>query len=250
MCHGGNCHNHPEVEEPKKSKVDTGRVMRLIHHPRPGEGTEGKVTQSYPTLGDPKDCRVHGILSGQEYRSGWPFPSPGDLFIPEIEPRSPALLADSLPAERQGKRQRGCQMPSLQCMAPYKSSLCRHHHLELPFTACGLAARYRGKCFPGIISFNSKAIFFHLFFIIIGVGGVALSVFCCEQAFSSCSEQGLRFVGVLRFKSTDSAVEVHSLSSSAASGSFLVQPGIEPVSPALSGRFLTTGPPGKPLKQS
>ena len=162
---------------------------------------------------------------------------------------SPALLADSLPAEPKGKRQRGCQMPSLQCMAPYKASLCHHHHQELPFTACGLAARYRGKCFPGIISFNSKAIFFHLFYYYYW-GGVALSVLCCEQAFSSCSEQGLRFVGVHRFKSTDSAVEVHSLSSSAASGSFLVQPGIEPVSPALAGRFLTTGPPGKSLKQS
>ena len=39
-----------------------------------------------------------------------------------------------------------------------------------------------------------------------------------------------------------SVVEVYRLSSSAASGSFLVQPGIEPVSPALPGRFLTTGP--------
>ena len=31
------------------------------------------------------------------------FPSPGDLSNPEIEPRSPALQADSLPAEPQGK---------------------------------------------------------------------------------------------------------------------------------------------------
>ena len=34
---------------------------------------------------------------------GWPFPSPGDLPNPGIEPRSPALQADSLPAEPQGK---------------------------------------------------------------------------------------------------------------------------------------------------
>ena len=38
----------------------------------------------------------------QEYWSGLPFPSPGDLLIPGIEPRSPALQ-DSLPAELQGK---------------------------------------------------------------------------------------------------------------------------------------------------
>ena len=34
-----------------------------------------------------------------EYWSGWPFPSPGDLPNPGIEPRSPALQVDSLPAE-------------------------------------------------------------------------------------------------------------------------------------------------------
>ena len=38
-----------------------------------------------------------------EYWSGQPFPSPGDLPNPGIEPRSPALQADSLPAEPQGK---------------------------------------------------------------------------------------------------------------------------------------------------
>ena len=36
-------------------------------------------------------------LSRQEYWSGVPFPSPGDLPNPGIEPRSPALQADSLP---------------------------------------------------------------------------------------------------------------------------------------------------------
>ena len=33
----------------------------------------------------------------QEYWSGLPFPSPGDLPDPRIKPRSPALQADSLP---------------------------------------------------------------------------------------------------------------------------------------------------------
>ena len=35
----------------------------------------------------------------QEYWSGLPFPSPGNHPNPGIEPRSPALQADSLPAE-------------------------------------------------------------------------------------------------------------------------------------------------------
>ena len=37
------------------------------------------------------------------YWSGLPFPSPGDLPNPEIEPRSPTLQADSLPSESPGK---------------------------------------------------------------------------------------------------------------------------------------------------
>ena len=42
-------------------------------------------------------------FSRPEYWSGHPFPSPEDLPNPGIEPRSPALQADSLPAEPQGK---------------------------------------------------------------------------------------------------------------------------------------------------
>ena len=38
-------------------------------------------------------------FSRQEYGSGLPFPSPGDLPDPGIEPRSPALQADALPSE-------------------------------------------------------------------------------------------------------------------------------------------------------
>ena len=42
-------------------------------------------------------------FSRQEYWSGLPFPSPGDLPNPGIEARSPALQADSLPPEPQGR---------------------------------------------------------------------------------------------------------------------------------------------------
>ena len=35
----------------------------------------------------------------QEYRSGLPFPSPGDLPDPGVEPESFALQADTLPSE-------------------------------------------------------------------------------------------------------------------------------------------------------
>ena len=42
-------------------------------------------------------------FSRQQYLSGLPFPSSGDLSNPRFEPKSPALQADSLPCESPGK---------------------------------------------------------------------------------------------------------------------------------------------------
>ena len=42
-------------------------------------------------------------FSRQEYWSGLPFPSPGDLADEGIKPRSPAFQVDSLPTESPGK---------------------------------------------------------------------------------------------------------------------------------------------------
>ena len=68
-------------------------------------GCEVKVAQSCPTLCDPMDYTFHGILQARILE--WvPFPSPGDLPNPDIEPRSPTLQADFLPAEPQGKSRR------------------------------------------------------------------------------------------------------------------------------------------------
>ena len=43
-------------------------------------------------------------FSRQEYWSGLPFPSPGDLPDPGIKPGSPALQADALLSEPPGNR--------------------------------------------------------------------------------------------------------------------------------------------------
>ena len=45
-------------------------------------------------------------FSRLEYWSGLPFPSPGDLPNPGIEPGSPALQADALPSEPPGKHRK------------------------------------------------------------------------------------------------------------------------------------------------
>ena len=55
-------------------------------------------------------------FSRQGYWSGLPFPSPGDLPNPRIEPGSPALQADSFLIDLQGS--------PYQCKFPLKRILC------------------------------------------------------------------------------------------------------------------------------
>ena len=81
----------------------------------------------------------------------------------------------------------------------------------------------------------------------------------CARAFSSCNEQGPLFVAV-RGPLTMAAslvaehrLETRSLSNCGSQAQLLrgmwdlPRPGLEPVSPALAGRFSTTAPPGKPM---
>ena len=57
-------------------------------------------------------------FSRPEYWSGLPCPPPGDLPNPGIEPRSPTLQADSLPAEPQWKPKNTGSLSLLQWMFP------------------------------------------------------------------------------------------------------------------------------------
>ena len=62
------------------------------------------VAQSCLTLCNPVDRSAAGSeksmeFSRQEYWNGFPFPSPGGLPDSVMEPRSPALQADSLLSE-------------------------------------------------------------------------------------------------------------------------------------------------------
>ena len=84
------------------------------------------IAQLCPTLVTPRTGACQAPLSmefsKQEYWSGLPFPSPGDLPDLAMEPRSPALQADSLPFELPGiyilgspircwpPRERGCPL--------------------------------------------------------------------------------------------------------------------------------------------
>ena len=70
--------------------------------------SESEVAQSCLTFATPWTAAYQAPLSvgfsRQEYWSGLPFPSPGELPDPGIKPGSPALHADSLRTELREKR--------------------------------------------------------------------------------------------------------------------------------------------------
>ena len=71
-----------------------------------GKYVSGFLAKSCPPLATPWPVARQALLSmgfpRQEYRSGLPFTSPGDLPDPGMELRSPALQADSLLTEAPG----------------------------------------------------------------------------------------------------------------------------------------------------
>ena len=76
----------------------------MIQHEKfefPGSYASRVCVLKHVQLCDSVDCRPCDFLSmgfpRQESWSGLPFPPPGDLPNPGIEPRSPELQADSLP---------------------------------------------------------------------------------------------------------------------------------------------------------
>ena len=84
--------------------------------------SESEVAQSYLTLWDLMDyslphSSIHGC-SRQEYWSGLPYPSPGDLPNPGIEPGSPTLQVDALPSKPPGKPYLS-ERSSYSCLAPW-----------------------------------------------------------------------------------------------------------------------------------
>ena len=77
----------------------------------------GLVAKSCLTLATPCAVACQAPLSigfsGQEYQSGLPFPSLGDLPNPGNKPESPALQADSLPTELPLVAQRVKNLPAM-----------------------------------------------------------------------------------------------------------------------------------------
>ena len=63
----------------------------------------------------------------QEYWSGLPFPSPGDIPDPGIEPESSALQSDSSESEPQGIQQ-GLLYTLIKVFIKHLYSFCSNHH--------------------------------------------------------------------------------------------------------------------------
>ena len=84
-----------------KQYLKQDEITKDVSSNRPSPENESEVAQSCPTLCDPMDCSPPPSMgfSRQEYWSGLPFPSPGDLPDPGIKARSPALQADALTSE-------------------------------------------------------------------------------------------------------------------------------------------------------
>ena len=75
--------------------------------------SESEATLSCPTLCNPIDYQAPPSMgfSRQEYWSGLPFPSPGDLPNPGIEPGSPTLQTGALLSEPPNNK--GCPTISI-----------------------------------------------------------------------------------------------------------------------------------------
>ena len=99
--------------------------------------------------------------------------------------------------------------------------------------------------------FFFKYLFFYLLMAVLGLR-------FCARAFSSCGKRGPLFIAV-RWPLTVAAslvaehsLQTHRLSNCGSRAQLLrgtwdlPRPGLEPLSPALAGRFSTTAPPGKP----
>ena len=75
-------------------------------------------------------------FSRQEYWSGLPFPSPGHLPDPGIEPRSPALQADALTSEPPGKPNLDSILKSRDITLPTKICLVKAMVFPLVMYGC------------------------------------------------------------------------------------------------------------------
>ena len=115
-------------------------------------------------VSDPMDGGLPGSrpmrFSRQEYWSGLPFPSPGDLPNPGIKPESPALQTDALPSELlrylwldvKSEQQRIDWLRDLfhtrfhQCFEPMKMLFSKNQEIKVPIVTQATKSKHDGDC--------------------------------------------------------------------------------------------------------
>ena len=111
------------------------------------------------------------------------------------------------------------------------------------------------RCYLMKVFFKILLHFYFFLYLFLAVLGLRF----CVRAFSSCGKRGPLFIpvrGPLTVAASlvaEHRLQMRRLSSCGSWAQLLCgmwdlpRPGLEPVSPALAGRFSTTAPPGKPL---
>ena len=110
------------------------------------------------------DCSLPGSLSMNfsklEYQSGLPFPSPGHLLNPGIEPRSAALRADSLLSEtpRMPHKRKSSLLSSYFChtFKDHQSLGCDKSALNSISAFCSLESSKSKPVFPRLLCSQVK----------------------------------------------------------------------------------------------
>ena len=131
----------------------------------------------------------------------------------------------------------------------------------ITLTWCLFCAQYCFKHFiyPDSFSPHNNPVSRYYFFLInLFIYFWLLGLCFCVRAFSRCGERGPLFIAVrvpltiVASLVAEHRLQMHRLSSCGSWAQLLrgmwdpPRPGLEPVSPALAGRFSTTAPPGKP----
>ena len=104
--------------DPNRSEEESTGEVRLTGSKRAwwcGSVVATLVSESYLTPWTSVQAPLSMGFSRQEYWSGVPFPSPGELPVPVIEPVSPELQADSLLLGHQGSNKWGYHSETESC---------------------------------------------------------------------------------------------------------------------------------------
>ena len=107
--------------------------------------------------------------------------------------------------------------------------------------------------------FNKTYLFLKIIYLFIYLFMAVLGLRFCARAFPSCGKRGPLFIAmrgpltIVASLVAEHRLQTRRLSNCGSRAQLLCgmwvlpRPGLEPVSPALAGRFSTTAPPGKPL---